>query len=109
MNLDAYLASRGDRCPGCGYHPAHQGCVCETDEWALFTAALRQAARGNKVRQRHVRPLIHGRIEPKHIGLLYRRARREGLLREVDREESNDVKGGNTNKWEPVYELRSAA
>jgi hypothetical protein len=51
---------------------------------------------------------VRGRIEPKHVGLNYRRAIREGLLREISREQSNDEAGRNTNKWEPIYELRAS-
>lgn len=80
-----------------------------TDEWSLFVAALKRACRNGEVHQRDMRPLLHGRIEAKRIGQLYARARREGLIREIGRERSNDTAGRNTNKVEPVYELRSAA
>lgn len=112
MTLDTYLKSRPDRCSGCGYHPAHQGCRCETDEWSLFLAAVRQAASAaadGKVHQHLVRPLIRGRIAPKHIGALYRRAKSEGLLVQVGKEPSRDVAGRNTHHDSPVYELREAS
>jgi hypothetical protein len=111
MSLDAYLRSCADRCSGCGYHVPSQGCRCggPTDEWGIFLVAVRAAARGDRVHQRDVRPLLRGRIEPKHIGLQYRRAIREGVLVEIAREQSNDEAGRNTNKWEPIYELRRAA
>ena len=141
-----------ERCSGCGYHEATQGCACvgslkfhpggsprrvspgqgvrampaagnaatvlsgdaavlspSADEWDLFVTVLRSAARDGRVHQSAVRPLLRGRMQAKHIGLAYRRAIREGLLREVTRERSDDEHGRNTNKWEPVYELRSAA
>lgn len=115
--LDAYLAGFSDRCSDCGAHEATQphrdDCrlgTAETSEWAIFRAALRKAARDDgSVHQADVRPLIRGRIEPKHIGTLYRRARTEGLLREIDHERSDDLAGRNAGRLEPVYELRSAA
>lgn len=111
MSLDTFLATRTDRCPGCGFHPAHQACACHTDEWALFVAALRQAASASsdgRVHQHHVRPLIRGRVFHKHVGQLYARAKREGVLRPVDEEQSKDSAGRNTHHKSPVYELRSA-
>jgi hypothetical protein len=120
-NFDEYVRSLPGRCQGCGFHIATQGCACAGgrlkfeqqanagDEWGIFVAALREAVRDGEVHQRDMRPLIRGRIEPKHIGLFYRRAKRDGLLIEVRREQSNDEQGGNTNKWEPIYELRAAA
>lgn len=80
------------------------------DEWSLFVAALKSSVRSDgTVHQSDVRPKIRGRIHPKHIGQFYARARRDGLIRELRREQSGDVAGRNTNKWEPVYELSSAA
>ena len=74
------------------------------EEWAIFTAALAQVARGGEVHQRHMRPLLRGRITPhQHIASCYSRAIAVGLIREVRRERSNDVIGRNTNKDEPVY------
>lgn len=94
-------------------------CACDVEhrplgaitpaEWATFTAALRKVARDGEVHQRDMRPLIRGRIKPSHIGACYTRAISMRLIREVRRERSNDVQGRNTNKSEPVYELRSAA
>ena len=53
-------------------------------EWRTFTAALRAAVRDDgTVHACDVRPLVRGRIEPKHIGESWRRARNEGLLVEV--------------------------
>lgn len=104
------LDTRTDRCAhgfAAVHHPTFCGCT-EMSEWVIFTAALRDSARAGKVHQSDMRPRIRGRIEPKHIGQLYARAKREGLLVEVDREKSNDEAGRNTNKWEPIYELRTA-
>lgn len=108
--LDGYLTMLPGRCQGCGYDTRTQGCRCNTaDEWKIFTAALRAVAVGGRVHQAAVRPRIRGRIKPKHIGQMYARARREGLLVEVTREKSDDTAGRNTHHLEPVYELRDAA
>ena len=108
----AWLATFADRCER-GFHlTAHHPSLCDcqdADEWAVFTAALVSAAKDGRVHQADVRPHIRGRIEPKHIGTLYRRARAEGLIREVDHERSDDVAGKNAGRLEPVYELRGAA
>ena len=114
MTLDAYLKADPARCPGCGYHPPTQGhgreCApvapVEAGEWAAFVAALRSAAVDGIVHQSAVRPLIRGRIYHKHIGQLYSRARREGLLTPVGEEPSKDVAGRNTHHRSPVYRLR---
>jgi hypothetical protein len=107
-----WLATFEDRCAR-GFHLTAQHpalCDCQDgDEWAVFTAALFAAARDGRVHQRVVRPHIRGRIEPNHVGILYRRALSEGLLREVDHERSDDVDGKNAGRLEPVYALRGAA
>lgn len=105
-----YLATAEGRCPRCLYHVQTQGCRCGDPEWALFKVALAEAARGGVVHQSAVRPIIRGRIEPKHIGALYRRAKAEGLIRDTgEREPSNDVAGRNTDKLDRIYALRGAA
>ena len=78
-------------------------------EWSIFTAALRLARRAdNTVHQCDVRPHIRGRIEPKHIGILWRRAKSEGLVVEVGHERSNDTAGRNAGRMEPYYEITAA-
>ena len=111
--LDTYLRTLPGRCGGCGFHTAVQGCRCApvapSSEWAVFVAAIRQAARDGEVHQSDVRPIIRGRIEPKHIGTLYRRAKAEGLLSDTGRREpSNDVAGRNSDKLDRVYALVGA-
>lgn len=110
--LVEWLGRFSDRCAD-GFSLEHQHpslCRCQDgDEWSVFTTALTTAARDGRVHQADVRPIIRGRIEPKHIGTLYRRARAEGLLREVEHERSDDVAGKNAGRLEPVYELRSAS
>lgn len=100
-------------CARAALHKARRGTratvVPRDDVWALFVAALHQAARGGVVRQNDVRPLIRGRINPKTIGRLYSRAKREGLLVEAGFDESRDHEGKNAGRLEPKYELRDAA
>ena len=105
------LANLGDRC-AYGYAPIQHPalCACEHSEWAVFTRALSTAARKSRdglVHQGDVRPLIAA-IPHKHRGLLYRRARTEGLLVERGMEPSTDAAGRNTDKLSRVYELRAA-
>jgi hypothetical protein len=80
-----------------------------SSEWAIFRAALREAATNGVVHQAAVRPLVRGRIKPERIGGLYRRARAEGLLIEVGHERSDDHVGKNAGRMEPRYELAGAA
>ena len=103
--LVASLATLPGRCTSCGFHVRTQGCRCPDGEWITFVSALRAAAVDGVIHQSAVRPLIRGRIEAKHIGQLYRRARTEGLLREVDHERSDDAAGRNSHRLEPVYRL----
>jgi hypothetical protein len=80
------------------------------DEWTFFLRTLRDAVRPDgTVHQCDVRPKLRGRIEHKRIGVLWRRARTLGLISEVGTERSDDVKGKNAGRHEPVYRLRSAA
>ena len=109
--LRDHLSTFEDRCAH-GFHTVQHPSLCrctETDEWTLFLAAVRAAVRDGRVHQRDVRPLVRGRIEPKHIGLSYRRAVREGLLAPLAPERSDDEAGKNAGRWEPVYEWRGAA
>jgi hypothetical protein len=78
----------------------------EGGEWAIFLDALRHAARDGDIHQKDVRPLIRGRIQHKHIGQLYRRAKKEGVLTQVGKEPSKDFQGRNTHHDSPVYALR---
>ena len=106
MGLVEWLASYPDRCAH-GYHRTAQMCpdCSQGDEWVIFLAALGTATRSGQVHQADVRPLIRGRIEPKHVGTLYRRAKAEGLLREAGHERSDDVVGKNAGRLEPFYEV----
>lgn len=112
------LAARPDRCDH-GYAEIQHPALCNCDdmgEWATFARALRTARRNDDtVHVNDVRPLIRGRVESKHIGQFYRRAKSLDLLVDVDRwEPSTDEAGGNTDKPARVYDagpnlLRSAA
>jgi hypothetical protein len=108
--LDTYLQGLAGRCPTCGYHLTKQRCVCQHSEWAIFTAALRQVAVDGIVHQSAMRRLIRGRIEPKHVGTFYRRAKAEGLIRDTgEREPSDDAAGRNSDKLDRIYALAVAA
>ena len=110
MSLDAYLTSRPGRCSGCGCHVATQGCRCAGGEWSLFVAALRASVREDgTVHACDVRPLVRGRIEPKHIGSSWRKARQSGLITEVGHERSDDEQGRNAGRMEPYYRWNEAA
>lgn len=93
-----------------GFAPQHHPAFCECadlGEYAIFTAALRAAADATGlIHQRDVRPRIRGRIKPRHVGTLYRRARAEGLIVDTgEREPSSDVAGGNSDKLDRCYRL----
>jgi hypothetical protein len=112
LPLDAYLRARSDRCAH-GFHLTTQHpelCSCtEGGEWATFVRAVRQAADAQGVvSQTRVRPLIAS-IPAKHRGLLYRRARKAGLLVEAGSEPSTDTAGRNGDKDQRVYKLGVAA
>ncbi len=112
--LDAWAARQESRC-ACGFHVATQGCHCSGDEWAIFLAALSAAARDGEVNQNHVRPIIRGRIFHKHMGGMWTRAEREGLIRFARKVPSRDHQGRNTHHdarvfaYLPAREQRSAA
>lgn len=95
----------------CGFHLETQGCRCPGGEWAIFTAAIRAAVRADgTVHQRDVRPAIRGKVAPKKIGQLYRRARSEGLLTDTgEREPSDDAAGRNLDKLDRIYRLAARA
>lgn len=78
----------------------------EGSEWSLFVSVLRQSVRADgTVHQTDTRHLIRRRIPAKHVGLLWKRARREGLVVEAGHERSDDEHGKNAGRMEPFYEL----
>ena len=106
MTLTETLTRLPGRCSCCGYDVERQGCKCGGTEWQTFVAALRTAARDGLVHQSAMRPLIRGRVQPKHIGTYYRRAKAEGLLVDTgEREPSDDVAGRNADKLDRIYRL----
>ena len=52
MSLDAYMASRPDRCPGCGYHVERQGCRCDGSAGKAAALAAVTATTPDTTRQR---------------------------------------------------------
>lgn len=106
------LAGVNGRCEH-GFHPAQRELhdCAHSDDWHVFLSALRSVARDDgTVHQADMRPRIRGRIEPKVIGTLYRRARAEHIIRDTgQREPSNDAAGRNTDKLDRIYALGRAA
>lgn len=111
------LNATGWTCPDCVADTkasplaAAHAAIEQPSEWVIFTRALVVAARDDRtVHQSDVRPLIRGRIEPKHIGTYWRRAKAERLVRDTgDVERSDDQQGRNSHRLEPIYELIGAA
>lgn len=104
-NLDvASILCNADTCTDC------ERARFAPSEWAVFRSALLSAAVNGVVHQAAVRPLIRGKVAPKHIGTMYRRAKAEGLLCDTgEREPSNDRAGRNLDKLDRVYALAGAA
>lgn len=105
-----------------GFADVHHPDLCncsDLGEYAVFVRAVREVAaeNGGTVYQSDrpdgrlgVRSRLRGRIEPKHVGTLYRRAKSEGLLADTgEREKSDDVAGKNSDKLDRIYVLRGAA
>lgn len=94
-------------------------CECErkrillaVDPWALFVRTLRANVRSDgTVHACDIRPLVRGRIEPRQLSSLWRRAQSKsvGLIRQVDVERSDDVAGKNAGRPEPVYKWTGRA
>lgn len=84
-------------------HPA----IPEEDrQWEHFKKVLAEVAKATGyIDQNAVRPLIHGEIKPQRIGALYRRARKEGLIRPVENQwtRTDYSEHGNTGRPAPVY------
>jgi len=112
MSLDQWATTQPGRCAqgfAAAHHPTFCNCA-DMGEYAVFVTALRSAVRNDgTVHQCDVRPLLRGRIKPKHVGTLYRRAKADGLVRDTgEREPSNDVAGRNADKLDRIYALRAA-
>jgi len=91
-------------------HVAAEGKVTEA-EWRTFLAAIKQVAaeNGGEVDANKVRPLVRGRIEPKHIGTAFAVAKKAELIERIGINESTDVAGKNAGRPQPLYRLRVAA
>lgn len=91
-------------------HVAAEGKVTEA-EWSTFLAAIKRVAaeNGGQVDANKVRPLVRGRIEPKHIATAYAVAKRAELIERIGINESTDTEGKNAGRPQPLYRLRSAA
>ena len=114
MSLEDYLKGRSDRCPGCGFHVATQGCDCPSPEWNVFELALRSSVRDDgTVHVNDVRPKIRGHIAPQNIGKSWRRARALKLIRFIDGpsgwEESTDTASRNADKLARIYAWRGSS
>lgn len=111
MSLEQSIRSHPGRCQGCGHHVPTQGCRCEGGEWRVFRDALRAVAeKDGTIHQSAMRRLIRGRIAPKSIGTLYRKAKSDGLIVDTgEREPSDDRAGRNSDKLDRIYVLRGAA
>lgn len=80
-------------------------------EWDVMVSALRTVAaeHNGTVDWTHVRPLIKGRIQHKHVGQLTKRAKRLGLIAECEIRRSRDFAGKNAGRPEPVYKWKGQA
>lgn len=119
-----------ERCPGCGYHVATQGCECRgtlkftpgevrrdqafrnldasdaTDENAVIFRAIREvAAQGGEFSANDVRPLLPEQINRHRIGRQFSRAIELGLIEPVGLVKSTDP-GTNAHR---VLKYRRAA
>lgn len=107
------LATLPDRCD-LGFHITQHPhyCACrDLTEWVIFRTAVREVTRPDgTVHVNDIRPRIRGRIEPKRVGSLYRRAKAEGLLVDTGRKEpSSDVAGRNRDKDARIYRIGARA
>lgn len=113
-HLTASLAAMRGRCPH-GYALPEQAALhaCDADkdaDYARFRALLKAAVREDgTVHACDMRPRTAGAFEPRRLSSLWKRARHERVLVEVGTERSNDEAGKNAGRWEPYYELRTAA
>jgi hypothetical protein len=111
MSLESFLRRQPGRCRSCGYAVAEQGCRCLGSEWQLFLMALRQSVRADgTVHASDVRPLVRKKIKAQHIGPMYARAHKEGLISDSGvYEMSDDLIGRNAHKPERVWVWEAAA
>lgn len=84
---------------------ARKAVVLAADPWAFFVRTLRAHVRADgTVHVNDVRELLRGRIEPKQIGLLWRRAKSAGLIHGGrEWEPSSDGLGRNDDKQARIW------
>jgi hypothetical protein len=121
--LDDYLRTRSDRCPGCGFHIATQGCPCagitarntilpavsaaHPDESARLESAIRRLAASGRefsANAPELRLLIAGIPAASRSGVVgsaFGRLSRAGVIKKVGIETSNlpSTKGHDIKKW----------
>lgn len=82
----------------------HPATPTEAEEWAHFTATLREVARATGyIDQNHVRPLLRDRVKPQRVGAFYHRAASQGLIVASGWTVSDDTEGRNSGKPTRVY------
>jgi hypothetical protein len=102
----AAVLCESDRCTTCETYRIQLA----ADPWAFFVRTLRAKVRADgTLHVNDVRESLRGRVEPKQIGLLWRRARTAGLIHGGDEwEPSTDAQGGNADKVARVYRAGEA-
>ena len=105
MSLESWSRNRADRCSGCGFHVATQGCACAAlaarekgqeiasaahpDERSRVESAIRNlAATGRPFSANDARKL-HG-VKGGVVGAAFTALRKEGVIKAVGDETSTD-------------------
>ena len=118
-SLDAWLKSRSDRCPGCGFHVKSQGCACaglaakakgqdiaanaHPDERSRVEAAIRQLAATGMPFSANDARAIHG-VKGGVVGAAFTALRKEGVIKPIGDETSTDpgTHGHRVYRWQGV-------
>lgn len=118
-DLDTYLRTRSDRCPGCGHHVATQGCACagisarntilpavsaaHPDESARLESAIRRLAASGREFSANAPELrvIVENVPGPVVGSTFGRLSRAGVIKKVGYETSNlpSTKGHDIKTW----------
>lgn len=114
--LDQWLKSRSDRCDGCGYHVASQGCACaglaakdrgqavasaaHPDDRSRVEAAIRQLAATGKPFSANDARALHG-VKGGVVGSAFTALHKAGVIRHVGSEPSTSeaTHGHPIGKW----------
>lgn len=119
MSLDAYLRTRSDRCPGCGFHVATQGCACagisarntilpavsaaHPDESARLESAIRRLAASGREFSANAPELrfIVSAMPGPLVGSVFARLSKAGVIVKRGHEVSNlpSTKGHEIRTW----------